>query len=716
MQLDMVKTIATDLKLNPKGVNAVLELLDSGATLPFIARYRKELTGSMDEEAIAAIRDARMRMVEREQRRAAIITSLEERELYHGDLKHQIEAATSLKELEDIYLPHRVKRRTRATIARERGLEPLAQLILTSTEDAKQAAPGFINPALGVDTGAAALAGARDIVAEHINEDPATRAQMRALFLAKAHLCTSVVKKHIEQAQKFRDYFDWSEKATAAPSHRFLAILRAETEGFLKVSLRPDPEDAVALLKQRFAQGKKNAAQLEEACEDCYKRLLAPSMETELRAELKQRADTEAIRVFRDNVRELLMAPPLGQKSILAIDPGFRTGCKVVCLDRQGKLVYDGVIFPFAGAGKAAQAHKEVQELVKRFAIEAIAIGNGTAGRETESFIRNCALEPEPLIVSVNESGASIYSASDIARQEFPAHDITVRGAVSIGRRLADPLAELVKLDPKSIGVGQYQHDVDQNALQSSLDDTVVSCVNHVGVELNTASAALLAYVSGLGPQLAHNIVAYRDEHGPFTRKKELKKVKRLGPKAFEQAAGFVRIYNAPDPLDRSAVHPERFKLVEQICADNRTSVAELMQSAEKRNAIDLQRYCCADIGLPTLNDILQELAKPGRDPRSRFEAFSFAAGIEKISDLHAGMQVPGIVTNVTNFGAFIDIGVHQDGLAHISELAQGFVKDPATVVKVGQQVAVRVLAIDEKRNRISLSLKDVSAGAGQVR
>lgn len=707
MQHNIVKTIATDLNLNLKGVNAVLDLLESGATLPFIARYRKELTGSMDEEQIAAIRDARTRIEDREQRRASIIASLDERELYHGELKQQIDAATSLKELEDIYLPHRIKRRTRATMARERGLEALAHIILDGTENAAHVAERFVDPAMEVPTCAEALAGACDIVAEHINEDPPTRARMRTLFESKAQLCSKVVKKKIEEAQKFRDYFDWSEKASAAPSHRVLAILRGEAEGLLKVSLRPEAEDALGLLKHRFAAGNKNRQHIEAAIEDGYKRLLAPSLENELRAQLKQRADTAAIRVFRDNVRELLMASPLGQKSILAIDPGFRTGCKAVCLDRQGKLVHHGVIYPFSGAGKATQAQTMVQEWVKDFGIEAIAIGNGTAGRETESFIRTCAMQPEPLIVQVNESGASIYSASAIARQELPDYDLTVRGAVSIGRRLADPLAELVKLDPKSIGVGQYQHDVDQSALKHSLDDTVVSCVNRVGVELNTASAALLAYVSGLGPQLAQNIVAYRDEHGPFVSKAELKKVRRLGPKAYEQAAGFVRICNAPNPLDRSAVHPERFKLVQQICTDNRTSVAELMQSAEKRNSIDLKRYCRDDIGLPTLNDIMEELAKPGRDPRSRFEAFAFAAGVEKISDLNEGMSLPGIVTNVTNFGAFIDIGVHQDGLAHISELAQGFVKDPATVVKAGQKVMARVIAIDEKRKRIGLSLKD---------
>jgi len=698
--------IAKTLNLDSRRVKAVLELLDNGATLPFIARYRKEHTGSMDEEAIAAIRDERARMEELEKRRASIVASLEERDLYQGELKDKIDAAPNLKELEDIYLPHRVKRRTRATIAREKGLDPLAAIILGGAEDANSAAGRFINPAMEVHTSYEALAGARDIVAEHINEDAQTRAEMRRLFLSRSQLKSSVVKKKVDEAQKFSDYFEWAEKAAAAPSHRLLAILRGEAEGCLKVSMRPDPQEALALLKRCFGAGKKNRSLVEAAIEDAYTRLLAPSMETELRAELKQRADSEAIKVFRNNVRELLMAPPLGQKSILAVDPGFRTGCKVVCLDRQGKLLHHDVIYPFSGQGSAAQAQKKVEQLVERFGIEAVGVGNGTAGRETESFIRTCNLKPQPLVVQVNESGASIYSASALARQEFPEHDITVRGAVSIGRRLADPLAELVKLDPKSIGVGQYQHDVDQSALKQSLDDTVISCVNSVGVELNSASAALLGYVSGLGPQLAKNIVAYRDEHGAFRSKSELKKVKRLGPKAFEQAAGFVRISDAPDPLDRSAVHPERFSLVKQICTDNHTSIAELSQNAQKRNSIDLKRYCNRDTGMPTLLDIMQELAKPGRDPRSEFEAFSFAAGIEAIGDLEVGMNLPGIVTNVTNFGAFIDIGVHQDGLAHISQLADGFVKDPAAVVKAGQKVRARVISIDKERGRIGLSLK----------
>lgn len=706
MENNIAQDIATALRMDGRRVGAVVQLLDEGATLPFIARYRKEASGGMDELAIAAIRDTKITIEELAKRRAAIIHSLSERDLYSGALKKHIDAAATLKDLEDIYLPHRIKRRTRATIAREQGLEPLAQLMLTGSEKAEHVAATFINVHHGVASAEDALAGARDIVAEQINEDPPTRARMRTFYAAKAQLSSSVIKKKQDEAEKFRDYFDWTEKAGSAPSHRLLAILRGESEGFLRVVVRPDQDEALALLQRHFAANKHNQAHICAAIEECYKRLLAPAMETELRSQLKQQADAAAIKVFRDNVCELLMAAPLGQKAILAIDPGFRTGCKVVCLDQQGKLVHHTVIYPTIPGEKVAQAAKIIQDLVRRFAIEAIAIGNGTAGRETESFIRNCTLTPAPLVVQVNESGASIYSASDIARQEFPDHDITVRGAVSIGRRLADPLAELVKLDPKSIGVGQYQHDVDQTALQHSLDDTIVSCVNSVGVELNTASAALLSYVSGLGPQLAHNIVAYRNENGAFTSKAQLKKVKRLGPKAFEQAAGFLRINNAANPLDRSAVHPERFTLVKQMCADNNTSIEELMHSEEKRRSIDLKKYCCAEIGLPTLTDIMAELAKPGRDPRQQFLAFSFANGIEKISDVQVGMLLPGIVTNVTDFGAFIDIGVHQDGLAHISQLADGFVKDPTTVVKVGQQVMAHILEVDEKRKRISLSLK----------
>ncbi|MBN2645647.1 MAG: RNA-binding transcriptional accessory protein [Desulfuromonadaceae bacterium] len=705
MQQSIPQRLAADLKLKNEQVTAVLDLLTEGATLPFIARYRKERTGGLDELAIAAIRDGGRALEELEKRRASIITSLSERDLYLGELRTGIDAAQNLKQLEDLYLPHRIRRRTRATVARELGLEPLARKLLHEGVRTDVAA-AFVDPAKGVQTAEEALAGARDIIAEWVSEDPPLRAQMRHLFATKAALSSKVDPKKIEAGQKFSDYFDWTEKAASVPSHRLLAILRGESEGVLKVSLRPDPQEALALLRRHFVACQKSPEQILLAMEDGYKRLLAPAMETELRSHLKQNADSEAIKVFRDNVRELLMAAPLGQKAILAIDPGFRTGCKVVCLDPQGKLMHHAVIYPTSSPKAVAESQRMIADLVRRYAIEAIAIGNGTASRETERFIRDCDLKPQPLIVQVSESGASIYSASDIARQEFPDLDLTVRGAVSIGRRLADPLAELVKLDPKSIGVGQYQHDVDQVALQQALDETVISCVNRVGVELNTASASLLSYVSGLGPQLAQNVVAYRNENGPFVSKAELKKVKRLGPKAFEQAAGFLRIHDALNPLDRSAVHPERYDLVRKMCADNHTSVEELMRCEEKRLAVDLKPYCKGEIGLPTLTDIMAELARPGRDPRQQFEAFSFAEGVEKISDLQVGMRLPGRVTNVTNFGAFIDIGVHQDGLAHISQLADRFVKDPALVVKVGQQVLAWVIEVDEKRKRIGLSLR----------
>jgi len=708
-------SIAADLQLRPQQVAAVLELLADGATLPFIARYRKERTGSLDEVAIAAVRDAHASRDALEKRRAAIVASLSERELYVDDLKAAIDSAISLRQLEDLYLPHRPKRRTRASVARERGLESLARQLLHEGA-AEQVAAAFVAADSAVPTVAEALAGARDIIAEWVSEDAPTRAALRELFAAKACLTSSVVADQAAQAQKFSDYFDWSEKAATVPSHRLLAILRGENEGCLKVGLRPEADEALALLQRRFIRRQHSVEQLRLALEDSYRRLLAPAMETELRNQLKQKADSEAIRVFRANLRELLMAAPLGQKAILAIDPGFRTGCKLVCLDPQGKLLHHAVIYPTLGERAAAEAGQLLQELVRRHAIEAIAIGNGTASRETEAFVRRCGLQPQPIIVQVSESGASIYSASEIARQEFPDLDLTVRGAISIGRRLADPLAELVKLDPGSIGVGQYQHDVDQAALKAALDDTVASCVNSVGVELNTASAALLAYVSGLGPQLARNIVAHRDAEGPFGSKAELKKVKRLGPKAFEQAAGFLRIRNAADPLDRSAVHPERFALVRRICRDHHTCVTELMTSAEKRQAIDLRPYCDDEVGLPTLTDILAELARPGRDPRQQFEVFAFAEGIEKISDVQVGMRLPGIVTNVTNFGAFIDIGVHQDGLAHISQLADSFVADPATVVKVGQRVQALVIALDVPRKRISLSLRSAPAAANADR
>ncbi len=705
--MNTAKTIASDLGYNPDRVNSVLNLLKDGATIPFIARYRKESTGSLDEVAIAKIRDHSLKIEELDKRRESIIKSLEERDLYKDTLKENIDNAESLKSLEDLYLPFRVKRRTRATVAREQGLEPLANQIFHEGENGMVLAANYINADVGINSFEEALAGARDIIAEEINENLEARTTLRRLFESKANLSSSVIKKKEEEAQKYRDYFDWNERAGSAPSHRLLAIFRGESEGLLKVIIRPTEDEAIKGLQCKFLRPEIcSRDQISLAIVDSYKRLLAPSLETELRSSLKDVADTEAIRVFRDNLKELLMASPLGQKAILGIDPGFRTGCKVVCLDPQGKLLTDTVIYPTKSSDELEKAHKVITELVEKYKIEAIAIGNGTASRETERFVRNCKLPTSPIIVQVNESGASIYSASELAREEFPNHDITVRGAISIARRLADPLAELVKIDAKSIGVGQYQHDVDQTSLKNGLDDTVMSCVNAIGVELNTASAPLLSYVSGLGPQLAKNIVDYRDENGAFTSKTQLKKIKRLGPKAFEQAAGFLRIRNAKNPLDTSAVHPERYDLLQKICKGNNTTITELMKDDEKRRNIDLNKYVCEDVGLPTLTDIMKELAKPGRDPRDQFEPFSFAENVEKMSDLEVGTQLPGIVTNVTNFGAFIDIGVHQDGLAHISQLADRFVKDPSTIVKVGQKVRAWITEVDEDRKRIALSLR----------
>lgn len=614
-------------------------------------------------------------------------------------------------------MPYKPKRKTKASLAREKGLEPLASEIFSFKAAAPaQLAAGFVHAEKGVKSAEEALEGARDIIAEWVSEDDFVRKEMRKFWKANASLSSKVVKNKEEEGAKFKDYFAWTEAARSIPSHRLLAIFRGETEGFLKVSISPDEIIALQILARRFIKNKNECGkQIQIASEDSYKRLLAPSMETELRAELKELADREAIKVFVSNLRELLMSSPLGEKAVLAVDPGFRTGCKVVCLNRQGALLENSVIYPHEESGRGSQKREEaagiVLELCKKHNIEAIACGNGTAGRESEAFLRGLdfkriGLESALPVVMVNESGASIYSASELAREEFPDHDITVRGAVSIGRRLMDPLAELVKLDPKSIGVGQYQHDVDQKALQGSLDDTVMSCVNSVGVELNTASKELLSYVSGLNKQIAGNIVKHRQENGAFKSRAELKKVSRLGPKAFEQCAGFLRIRGSKNPLDASAVHPERYDLLEQICKDLGCNVADLIKDSSLRKKIDINKYRSDKVGLPTLNDILQELEKPGRDPRSRLEHFEFSADVKDIADLKEGMQLPGIVTNVTAFGAFVDIGVHQDGLVHVSELANRFVKDPNEVVKVQQKVQVTVLQVDKNRHRISLSLK----------
>jgi uncharacterized protein len=711
LSIEHLRKIASELSLRPQQVSATAELLEGGATIPFIARYRKEVTGSLDEVAVTAIRDRLNQLQELDDRRDSIIKSLEERELLTDELKEQIMQAETLAELEDIYLPYRPKRRTRATIAREKGLEPLAEMIFAqdSAVDPEAEAGAFVDPDKGIESVEDALAGARDIVAEWVSEDQTARAKIRELFSGEGSFQTKVLKDMEEEGRKYEDYFDWNEPVAKAPSHRILAMRRGAREGFLRLQVTAPEERALQILERLFVKGRSACSeQVREAVTDSYKRLLSPSMETEILAATKLRADAEAIKVFAENLRQLLLAPPLGQKSVLAIDPGFRTGCKVVCLDKQGGLKHNDVIFPFQSAKLAASEAAKTASLCEKFEIEALAIGHGTAGRETEAFIRGIKFAGDIPVIMVNESGASIYSASQAAREEFPNEDVTVRGAVSIGRRLMDPLAELVKIDPKSIGVGQYQHDVDQSMLKHGLDDVVISCVNSVGVEVNTASRQLLTYVSGLGPQLAQNIIDYRNENGPFESRQQLKKVHRLGAKAFEQAAGFLRIRDADNPLDSSAVHPESYHVVDAMAADAGCSIAEMMKDESLRKKIRLKDYVTETVGLPTLNDIMQELAKPGRDPRKQFEIFSFAEGVNKIEDLKAGMKLPGIVTNVTRFGAFVDIGVHQDGLVHISNLSRRFVKDPADVVKVHQKVQVKVLDIDLNKKRISLSMKDL--------
>ena len=704
-----ISTIAKELSITEKQVIACAALLDEGATVPFISRYRKEVTGSLDEVAVTAVRDRLEQLRELDKRREAILKSLEETGKLTDGLKAKVLAAVTLTVLEDIYLPYRPKRRTRAMIAREKGLEPLA-LRLFSQEDGvdplKEAAL-FIDREKGVETADDALDGARDIIAEWVNEDQNARQKMRALYATKGLFKTRVLTGKEEEGIKYRDYFDWQEPIVAAPSHRILAMRRGEKEGFLVLRATPPEEEAIALLESLFVKGEGPASQqVRTAVHDSYKRLLSLSMETEIRVATKERADAEAIRVFAENLRQVLLSPPLGQKNILAIDPGFRTGCKVVCIDRQGKLLYTDVIYPHFSEKNTGEAGEKVIDLCKRYGVEAIAIGNGTAGRETEAFVRQLGLPASVQIVMVNESGASIYSASEVAREEFPDQDLTVRGSVSIGRRLMDPLAELVKIDPKSIGVGQYQHDVDQSALKRGLDDVVIMCVNGVGVEVNTASKQLLTYVSGLGPQLAGNVVEYRDTNGPFRARTDLKKIPKLGPKTFELAAGFLRIRDGSNPLDASAVHPETYPIVDAMARDLNCSIQDLMRSEELRKKIDLNNYATDTVGLPTLKDIMAELAKPGRDPRERFEAFSFTEGVEKIEDVVPGMKLPGVVTNITAFGAFIDIGVHQDGLAHLSQLSDRFIKDPNEAVKVNQKVMATVLEVDVKRKRISLSLK----------
>ncbi len=706
---DFSPTIAKELGLRPAQVVAVLELLAADATIPFIARYRKEATGGLDETAIAAIRDRREELEKLEARRTAILKSLAERNLLAPELEKAVLGAADLARLEDVYLPHRPKRRTRAMLARERGLEPLAGALLKQDRNLDPVAEAgkYVDPEKDVADAEAALAGARDIVAEAMAEDAATRGELRELFWQKGVLAAAVEPGKGEEGAKFRDWFNWSEPARNAPSHRVLALFRGEEEKILRLSLRPSPKAALELVRRRWVRGEAPAArQVALAVEDGYERLAAPSLENEIRAEVKRLADAEAIRVFALNLRELLLAPPLGRRVVLGLDPGFRTGAKTVVLDSQGKLLHDTVVYPTLGKKQAEEAGQTVRDLCRRFGVQAVAIGNGTASRETEAFVRSIGLPSDIAVAVVNESGASVYSASETAREEFPDRDVTVRGAVSIARRLMDPLAELVKIDPKAIGVGQYQHDVDQKQLKQALDDTVSSCVNAVGVEVNTASAPLLSYVSGLNQGLARNIVKFRDDNGPFASRTALKKVPRLGPKAFEQAAGFLRISGGDNPLDASAVHPERYGLVKRMAADLARSVGDLMRDPRARAGIEPDRYVSGDVGLPTISDILAELAKPGRDPRAEFEVFSFADGVRELADVKSGMVLPGIVTNVTNFGAFIDIGVHQDGLAHVSQLADAFVKNPHDVVRPGQKVTARVLEVDLARRRISLSLK----------
>ncbi|HJN16464.1 MAG TPA: Tex family protein [Armatimonadota bacterium] len=705
--------IAEELKLTVKQVVATTGLLDDGGTVPFISRYRKEATGNLDEVAVTNVRDRRAQLEELDRRREAILKSLEEQGKLTEELCGQVEAAESLTVLEDIYLPYRPKRRTRATMAKEKGLEPLAEALFAQPDElaVEATATEYVDEEKGVETTDDALAGARDIIAEWVSEDQEARAKIRQLFVQKATLRSRVVPDKQEAAAKFRDYFEWEEPLKDAPSHRILAIRRGEKEEMLTFRMTAPEDHAIRLLDAQFVTADNPAAeQVGEAVEDGYKRLLGLSIETETRMNAKERADDEAIRVFADNLRQLLLAAPLGEKAMLALDPGFRTGCKLVCLDPQGKLIHTDTIYPHTGGQRAKQAGQTVMALCARFGIEAIAIGNGTGSRETESFVRALGLPASISVVVVNESGASVYSASEVAREEFPDHDLTVRGSVSIGRRLSDPLAELVKIDPKSIGVGQYQHDVDQAKLRQGLDDVVMSCVNAVGVEVNTASKQLLTCVSGLGPKLAESIVAHRDENGAFRSRKELLKVARLGPKAFEQAAGFLRIRDAENPLDASAVHPESYEIVDRMADDCGCSVSDLMRAEEQRAKINPERYVTDTVGLPTLTDIMTELAKPGRDPRERFEPFSFAEGVEKIADVKPGMKLPGIVTNITKFGAFVDIGVHQDGLVHVSQMADRFVKDPAEVVKVAEKITVTVLEVDLERGRIGLSLKNQEA------
>lgn len=701
--------IASELNIKPEQVKATIGLLDDGGTVPFISRYRKEITGTLDEVQVAAIRDRVLQLRELDKRKEAILKSIDEQGKLTPELKQRVQGAETMSKLEDIYLPYKPKRRTKATIAKEKGLEPLAELIFSQKSISLEAeAEKFLDASREVNAVEEALQGARDIIAEWINENAELREKMRKLFLDQGNFTSKVIPGKENEAIKYKDYFDWSEPIKSAPSHRVMAMRRGEKELFLMLDAVPEEASAIHQMEKVILESEANSSvdQVRLAIKDCYKRLLKPSMETEVRLFTKKKADEEAIKVFTENLKQLLLGAPLGQKSVMAIDPGFRTGCKLVCLGPQGQFLHYEAIYPHEPQRRSAEAGMTVKGLVEKYSIQAIAIGNGTAGRETETFVKGLEIPKSVIVTMVNESGASIYSASDVAREEFPDLDLTVRGAISIGRRLMDPLAELVKIDPKSIGVGQYQHDVDQNALKHALDDTVMSAVNGVGVEVNTASKQLLTYVSGLGPVLAQNIIEFRNENGPFKGRSQLKKVPRLGDKAFEQAAGFLRISEAKHPLDRSAVHPERYDLVEKMAKDVNASVSDLMSSDELRNKIVLKNYVSETVGLPTLQDILEELAKPGRDPRESFEVFAFEESVNSMSDLKVGMKLPGVVTNITAFGAFVDVGVHQDGLVHLSHLADRFIKDPNEIVTVNQKVQVTVMEVDIPRKRIGLSMK----------
>lgn len=709
MEVKFINKISRELKLSEKQVNNTLQLFEEGATIPFISRYRKERTGNLDEVQIADIKSLQEKFIEIEKRRESILTAIEKSGKLTDGLRADIMKAQELNVLEDLYLPYKQKRKTRAVKAREIGLEPLADTIFKEKNiDVDLEAEKFLNN--DVENIEEALQGARDIIAEKVNEDIKARNIVRKLFEKESVVQSVVQKGKEEEAVKYKDYFEWTEPASKSPSHRILAMFRGEKEGFLKLNIFPPKEETVYRLERKYVLANNMCSrQLSEAIGDSYTRLLKPSIENEFRKMIKEKADAEAISVFAKNLRQLLLSAPLGEKRVLAIDPGFRTGCKLVCLDAQGNLLHNETMYPHPPQSETIQAAKKIRRLVNAYDLQAIAIGNGTAGRETENFIKRVVkFDKDVQVFVVNENGASIYSASKIAREEFPEYDVTVRGSVSIGRRLMDPLAELVKIDAKSIGVGQYQHDVDQKKLQNSLDSVVESCVNSVGVDLNTASKQLLTYVSGLGPQLAQNIIDYRKEKGSFTSRKELKKVKRMGAKAFEQSAGFLRIRKGTNPLDNSAVHPESYFVVEKMAKDMNTSVAELIKDGEKRKKIQLTNYVNDNVGILTLKDIAKELEKPGRDPRTKISVFEFAQGIHKMEDLYEGMVLPGIVTNITNFGAFVDIGVKQDGLVHISELKDEYVSNPADVVNLNQQLKVKVIGVDVSRKRIQLSMRQL--------